>query len=93
MLFNLIFALGSEWEEKFLCPSMAHNTVKALDIVRRLDHDGKVDESPQGKKQKAATALLRDELQKQDFAKPVSSRASRILGPVSPFALHRFCFI
>ena len=34
---------------------------------------------------KAATALLRDELQMQDFAKPVFLRASRILGPVSRF--------
>ena len=43
--------------------------------------------SPQDKKQKAATALLRDELQKQDFAKPVSLRVSRILGPVSRFRI------
>ena len=36
---------------------------------------------------KAATALLRDEFQKQDFAKPMSLRASRILGPVSRFRI------
>ena len=82
-----IFALSSEWKEKFLNPSMAHSTMEALAIVRGLDHDGKLDESPQDKKQKAATALLRDELQKQDFAKPVSLRVSRILGPVSRFRI------
>ena len=70
-----IFALSSEWKEK------------SLAIVRRLDHYGKLDESPQDKKQKAATALLRDEFQKQDFAKPVSLRVSRILGPVSRFRI------
>ena len=82
-----IFALRSEWKEKFLKPSMAHSTMEAPAIVRRLDHYGKLDESPQDKKQKAATALLRDEFQKQDFAKPVSLRVSRILGPVSRFRI------
>ena len=38
-------------------------------------------------KKKAATALLREELYKQDFAKPVSLRASRILGPISRFGI------
>ena len=66
---------------------MAHNTVEAFDIVRRLDRAGKVDDSLHGKKQKAATALSRDELQKQDFAKPVSLRLSRILGPISRFRI------
>ena len=40
---------------------MVHSTVEASDIVCRLDHGGKYDESPQDKKQKVATALLRDE--------------------------------
>ena len=35
------------------------------------------------KKQKIATGLLLDKLHKQDFAGPVSSRASRVLGPIS----------
>ena len=30
-----------------------------------------------GRSKKAATALLRDEIRKQDFAKPVASRVSR----------------
>ena len=66
---------------------MAHNTVEAYEVACRLDHTGKIDDSPHDKKQKAATALLRDELQKQDFAKPVSSRACRILRPVSRFRI------
>ena len=51
---------------------MAHKTVEAYETVCRLDHNGKLNESPHGKKQKAATALLRDEFQKQDFARPIS---------------------
>ena len=45
---------------KFLSPSMAHNTMEACEIVCRLDHTGKIDDSSRGEKQKAATALLRD---------------------------------
>ena len=66
---------------------MAHNTVEANEIVCRLDHTGKIDDSPHGKKQKAATAFLRDEIRKQDFAKPVASRVSRILWPASRFRI------
>ena len=65
--------------------SMARSTVEAFDIVRRLDHGGKLDETPHDKKQEAAAALLRDRLQEPDFARPISLRASRILGPVSRF--------
>ena len=35
------------------------------------------------KKHKAATSLLLAKLRKQDFAGPLSSRASRVLGPIS----------
>ena len=84
-----IFALSSEWKDKFLNPSKAHCTMEALATVRRLDHDGQLDESPQDNKQKTATTLHRDELQKQDFAKLVSLRVTRILGQAA-FALHRF---
>ena len=72
---------------RVLNPSMGHNTVEAHEIVCRVDHTGKIGDSPQGKKQKAARALLRDELQKQDFAEPVSLRASRIPGKVSRFRI------
>ena len=46
--------------------------------VCRLDHAGRMDD-------RQATALLRDEIQKQDFAKRVPLRASRILWPVSGY--------
>ena len=82
-----IFALSSDWEETFLVPSMACSTVEAFDIVHRLDHSGKLDKSRQDKKQKAATALLRDKLHEQDFAGPISLHASRIHGPVSRFRI------
>ena len=39
----------------------------------------------QNKKQKIATGLLLDKLHKQDFAGPLSSRASRVLGPISRY--------
>ena len=84
-----IHALGSEWKEKFLSPSMGHNTMEVYEIVCRPDHTGKIDDSPHGKKQKAATALLRDEIRKQDFAKPVASRVSKIFGPVSRFRIEQ----
>ena len=66
-------------------PSMTRSTAETFNIVCGLDRNGKLDDSPQDKKQKAATALLRDELLAQDFAGPVSLRASRILGPISRF--------
>ena len=40
-------------------------------------------ESRKKKKQKIATVLLLDKLHKQDFAGSLSSRASRVLGPIS----------
>ena len=45
-------------------------------MVCRLDRNDKLDDSPQDKKQKAATTLLRDELSKKDFAGPISLRSS-----------------
>ena len=81
------FCLHLRMEGEFLNPSMSQCTMEALAFVRHLDHHGKLDESPQDKKQKAVTALLRDELQKQVFSKPVSLRASRVLGPVSRFRM------
>ena len=37
------------------------------------------------KKQKVATGLLLDKLHKQDLAGPLTSRASRVLGPTSRY--------
>ena len=83
----LIFALSSEWKEKFLNPSMVHSTVEASDIVRRSDHRCKVDESPQDKTQKLVTALLCDKIQEQDLANIISLRVFKILGLVSRFRI------
>ena len=82
LLFSL---LSPAWEKEFLAPSMACSTANACDIVCRLDRDGKLDEAPQDKKQEVATGLLRDELYEQDFAGPVSLRASKVLGPISRY--------
>ena len=82
-----IYAITSEWKEKCLNPSMAQSTMEAHESVCRMDHIGKIADSPNYKKQKAETTLLRDEIQKRDFAKLVAARVSRILGPVSRFRI------
>ena len=64
---------------------MALSTADAFDIVCRLDRDDTLDEVPQNKKQKIATGLLLDKLHKQDFAGPLSSRASKVLGSTSRY--------
>ena len=63
---------------------MALGTADAFDIVCRLDRNDTLDGEPQ-KKKKIATGLLLDKLHKQDFAGPLSSRASRALGPISRY--------
>ena len=64
---------------------MARSTADALNIVCRLDHDGKLDEVAQDKKQEVATSILCDKLQTQDFAGPSSLWASKVLGPISRY--------
>ena len=59
------------------------STANAFDVVCRLDRNDTLDDFPKNKKQKTATGLLLDKLHKQDFAGPLSSRASRVLGPIS----------
>ena len=92
-----IFALSPVWEKEFLAPSMAYSTANAFDIVCRLDRDGKLDEAPQNTKQKVATGSLRDKLREQDFAGPISVRASQGLGPISRYRvadiLHHMNFV
>ena len=83
--FAPILALSSIWDKEFLAPSMGRSTADAFNIVCRLDHNGKLDDSSQDKKQKAATSLLRDKLHRQDFAGPISLRASKVLGPISHY--------
>ena len=83
LLFSL--SLSPIWEKEFLVPSMALNTANAFDIACLLDRNDTLDEVPQNKKQKIATGLLMDKLHKQDFAGPLSGRASRALGPISRY--------
>ena len=64
---------------------MAFNTVNAFDIVRRLDRGNTLGEVTHNKKQKVATGLLLVKLHKQDFAGPLSSGVSRVLGPISRY--------
>ena len=73
------------WDKEFLAPSMVRSTAEAFNEVCCLDRNRKLDDSPQDKKQKAATTLLRGELHRQDFAGPISLRASKVLGPISCF--------
>ena len=70
------------WDKEFLAPSMARSTAEAFNMICRLDRNGKFDDFPQDKKQKA---LLRVALHRQDFAGPISLRASTVLGPISRY--------
>ena len=78
-----VFALSAAWEKEFLTPSMAWNTMNAFDHVCGLDREGKLDAVPPTQKQKIATEFLCAKLYAQDFAGLLSTRASRILGPIS----------
>ena len=78
-----LFALSPAWERDILFPSMTFHTANAFDIVCRLDRDDILDEVPQNKKQKVATNLLLDKMRTQDFAGPLSGRATRVLGPIN----------
>ena len=87
----LLFSLSPVWEKEFLAPSMAHSTADAFDTVCRLDRYGTLDEVPHSKKQKVAAGLLLDKLHEQDFAGPISLRASRVLVPTSHYQLRTSC--
>ena len=62
---------------------MAYNTMEASDYRSHVDHASRIADSPCDKKQKAATSLLRDTIQKRDFATLIAARASRILRPMA----------
>ena len=64
---------------------MACSTANAFDIICSLDRDGKLGEAPQNKKQKVAIGFLCDKLFEQEFAGPISLRASKVLGPISRY--------
>ena len=59
--------------------------------MRHVDHAGKIADSPDDKKQQAATTLLHDEIPKRDFAKPIASRVSRAFGQLVDTSLRGFC--
>ena len=46
---------------------MAYCTMEASEYTSHSDHAGRIADSPSDKKQKAATTLLRDAIQKQKF--------------------------
>ena len=77
-----IFALSPDWEKDFLAPSVSCSTADPSRIVCRLDHDGKLDQATQNKKQKVATNLLRGKLYEQDFT---FLRPSKVVGPLSRY--------
>ena len=70
-------------EGKTLKTSMAYGTMEAFDYVCHMDHAGKIADCPGDRKQKVATALLRDTIQKRNFAIPIVARASKAFGQVS----------
>ena len=78
-----ICALTPEWEERLIKTSVALGTMEAIEYVRRIDRTGQIADPSGGKIQKAATTLLCDTTQKRDFAFPIATRASKILGPIS----------
>ena len=57
--------------------------MSAFDFVCQWDREGGLETAGQKQKQKIATGLLDSKLYAQDFAGPISARASRILGPIS----------
>ena len=63
----------------------ACSTADSFNVVCRLDHGGKLDDAPKNKKHNVATSLLRGKLHRQDFAGPISLRASKALGPISRY--------
>ena len=85
-----ILALCPNWAKEFLGPSMARSTAEAFNIVCRLDRNDKLDEGSEDKKQKVATSLLHGKLHTQDFAGPISLRASQVLGPISRYRIANF---
>ena len=70
-------------EKEFLIPSMTFGIANAFDIFCRLDCDDTLDEVSQNNKQKVASGLFLVKLRAQDFAGLLSSRAPRVLGPIS----------
>ena len=66
----------SRMERKFLKTTMAKSTMGALECVHHLNRADKI------QKQNAATALLRDTVQKRSFATQIAARATKAIGPI-----------
>ena len=78
-------ALSPTWETEFLAPSVARSTADAFNIVCLLDHDGKLMSPHKTRSKNVPTKLLRDRQHTQDFAGPISLRASEVLGSISRY--------
>ena len=76
-----IYAVSSEWKEKILNPSLAHGTVEEFEFVRRLDPLEKLMTLSMTRNKRLPRPCSATN------AKPVSSRASKILGPVNRFRI------
>ena len=88
MILLLFLRSGPTGKKEFLASSTAHSTAEAFNIVRCSDHSGKLDDSPQDKKNKrlpqpcsATNFIGRTVLGKMSLC------ASRILGPFCGFRI------
>ena len=89
--FAPVLALSSIWEKEFLTPSRVRSTADAFNIVRCLDHKGKLDESPQDKKQKAATPCSATNYTGRTLLDRSPCGPPGFLDRSVAFALWRFC--
>ena len=78
-----LFAFSPIWEKIFLFPPWPTALRMHLKIVCRLDRDDTLDDVPQNKSRRFPLGYFLTKLHKQDFAGPLSNRASRVLGPIS----------
>ena len=79
-----LFALSPAWEHEFLFPSMTFHTANAFDIICRLDRDNALEEVPQYKKtEKMLPPVYFWPSCVHKTLQDLSSRASRVLGPIS----------
>ena len=84
--------LISEWTEKFLYPSMVHSTMKAYELVSRVDGTGTIADYSNDKKQKAATNLLREEFKNRISPSMLLCVSPKLLALSVDSVLHRSCF-
>ena len=86
------YAITYEWKEKILNPSMAHSTMEAYESVCRLDHAGKVAESPAQKRKKKPPRLCSATKSQNSTLPNLQLHASpESLDLSVESALHSFC--